>query len=218
MPRPRKDSEILPAPERLENAFWDLLAERKYHKITVTAVVKHAKLNRNSFYYHFADLTELADSAIMHAVEQSTAPMPADVVELDADGEWRRRCTQLMNDPAQRQRLDRLSLLAGPHSSPELVESLKDFGRLTLINDLQLDANNLDLKTDLMLDFTVGGMLAVLRRWPELRQSVSVDDLLNEDVAVLAMSVYLSMSKNSMLDYWNRVFKGNLRASFKPGK
>ena len=41
------------------------------------------------------------------------------------------------------------------HSSPELIESLKDFGRLMIINDLQLDADNLDLKTDLMLDFTV---------------------------------------------------------------
>ncbi|MEE1201478.1 MAG: TetR/AcrR family transcriptional regulator, partial [Bifidobacterium sp.] len=26
MPRPRRDSEILPAKERLENAFWTLLA------------------------------------------------------------------------------------------------------------------------------------------------------------------------------------------------
>ena len=69
-----------------------------------------------------------------------------------------------MNDPVQRQRLDRLALLAGSHSSPELIESLKDFGRLMIINDLQLDADNLDLKTDLMLDFTVGGILAVLRR------------------------------------------------------
>lgn len=40
MPRPRRDSEILPAKERLENAFWELLAERNYHKITVTDIVR----------------------------------------------------------------------------------------------------------------------------------------------------------------------------------
>lgn len=55
MPRPRRDSEILPAKERLETRFWELLAERNYHKITVTDIVRVADVNRNSFYYHFSD-------------------------------------------------------------------------------------------------------------------------------------------------------------------
>lgn len=53
MPRPRKDSEILSATERLENAFWELLADHEYRKITVTEVVREAHVNRNSFYYHY---------------------------------------------------------------------------------------------------------------------------------------------------------------------
>ena len=65
MPRPRRDSEILPAKERLENAFWELLSEREYRKITVTDIVRTADVNRNSFYYHFTGLPELADSAIL---------------------------------------------------------------------------------------------------------------------------------------------------------
>lgn len=69
MPRPRHDSEVLPAKERLENAFWELLADRDYRKITVTDVVSEAGVNRNSFYYHFSGLSELADSAILHQVE-----------------------------------------------------------------------------------------------------------------------------------------------------
>lgn len=60
MPRPRKDSEILSATERLENAFWELLADHEYRKITVTEVVREAHVNRNSFYYHYASLPELA--------------------------------------------------------------------------------------------------------------------------------------------------------------
>ena len=74
MPRPRRDSEILPAKDRLENAFWELLSEREYNKITVTDIVRTADVNRNSFYYHFSGLPELADSAILHAVEDT--PMP----------------------------------------------------------------------------------------------------------------------------------------------
>ena len=74
MPRPRRDSEILPAKERLENAFWTLLADRPFGKITVTDVVREARVNRNSFYYHFSGLPELADSAIMVEIERLPLP------------------------------------------------------------------------------------------------------------------------------------------------
>ena len=126
MPRPRRDSEILPAKERLENAFWELLAERNYHKITVTDIVRVADVNRNSFYYHFSGLPELADSAILHAVENTPIPSRPGA-NFNPDDEWRKHITALLRDPDQRQRLDRLALLAGPHSSPELIESLRDF-------------------------------------------------------------------------------------------
>ncbi|MFQ7378363.1 MAG: TetR/AcrR family transcriptional regulator [Bifidobacterium pseudocatenulatum] len=205
MPRPRRDSEILPAKERLENAFWELLSEREYNKITVTDIVRAADVNRNSFYYHFSGLPELADSAILHAVENT--PMPGvPGRDFDPDVEWRKHVTALLRDPEQRQRLDRLALLAGPHSSPELVSSLKEFGRLTMISVLGLDADSLDLKTDLMLDFTVGGMLAVLQRWPKLHEKLPIDTVFNEDVAVLAAGMFMSMSKADMLEYWRRIF------------
>lgn len=205
MPRPRRDSEILPAKDRLENAFWELLSEREYNKITVTDIVRTADVNRNSFYYHFSGLPELADSAILHAVEDT--PMPGvPGRDFNPDTEWRKHVTALLRDPEQRQRLDRLALLAGPHSSPELVSSLKEFGRLTMISVLGLDADNLDLKTDLMLDFTVGGMLAVLQRWPKLHEQLPLDTVFNEDVAVLAAGMFMSMSKADMLEYWRRIF------------
>lgn len=205
MPRPRRDSEILPAKDRLENAFWELLSEREYNKITVTDIVRTADVNRNSFYYHFSGLPELADSAILHAVEDT--PMPGvPGRDFNPDTEWRKHVTALLRDPEQRQRLDRLALLAGPHSSPELVSSLKEFGRLTMISVLGLDADNLDLKTDLMLDFTVGGMLAVLQHWPKLHEKLPLDTVFNEDVAVLAAGMFMSMSKADMLEYWRRIF------------
>ena len=74
MPRPRRDSEILPAKERLENAFWELLSEREYRKITVTDIVRTADVNRNSFYYHFTGLPELADSLSLIHISEPTRP------------------------------------------------------------------------------------------------------------------------------------------------
>ena len=206
MPRPRRDSNIPPARERMESAFWGLLADREYRRITVTDIVRTADVNRNSFYYHFSGLPELADAAILNEVRTAPLIQEAPDPTVDPQEQWRKRITHFMNSPREQQRLDRLALLAGPHSSPELVESLHDFARMSLIQTLDLDADRLDLKTDLLLDFTAGGLLTILKRWPELRKTVSMDDLLNEDVAVLAMGMYLSMSKENMLSYWNRIY------------
>ena len=75
-----------------------------------------------------------------------------------------------------------------------------------MISVLGLDADSLDLKTDLMLDFTVGGMLAVLQRWPKLHEKLPLDTVFNEDVAVLAAGMFMSMSIADMLEYWSRIF------------
>lgn len=39
-----------------------------------------------------------------------------------------------------------------------------------------------------------------------------MEDLLKEDVAVLAMGLYLSMSKTDMRGYWHRIFRDDVRA------
>ena len=67
-----------------------------------------------------------------------------------------------------------------------------------------------------MVEFTVGGMLAVLQRWPELSDAIEIKDLLKEDVAVLAMGIYLAMSQKDMLNYWNRIFVHNAQDSAAP--
>lgn len=204
MPRPRRDSEILPAKERMENAFWELLASRDYHKITVTDIVREADVNRNSFYYHFSSLSELADAAILHMVENTPVSLPRP--NTNPETAWRTNIAKLLQTPGQREHLDRLALVTGAHGSAELLASLRDFSRMNLMSILQIDAEHLDLQTDLMLEFAIGGMLAILRRWPELSDHIETADLLNDDAAALAMSMYLSLSKTDMLGYWRRVF------------
>lgn len=206
MPRPRRDSEILPAKERLENAFWELLANREYAKITVTDVVHEADVNRNSFYYHFSGLPELADSAILHEVEKIPSPTPPELMQ-DPNQEWLAYCSSLLKNPDSLQRIDRLALLAGPHGSTELLDSLRDFMRMTLVSVLGLDPNAIDVKCSLLLDFSVGGLVAVLQHWPQLQESFTIEDMLNPDIAMLAMGIYLSMSKENMISYWHNYFK-----------
>ncbi len=46
------------------NAFWQLLDEKPYNKITVKNIVERCQVNRNTFYYHFHDIPELLETMI----------------------------------------------------------------------------------------------------------------------------------------------------------
>lgn len=46
------------------DAFWLLLEEKPYSKITVKDIVDRCQINRNTFYYHFHDIPELLQTAV----------------------------------------------------------------------------------------------------------------------------------------------------------
>ena len=50
-------------------AFWELLEEKSYHKITVNDIVNRCHVNRNTFYYHFQDIPTLTSDSIQKWVE-----------------------------------------------------------------------------------------------------------------------------------------------------
>lgn len=45
-------------------AFWKLLEEKPYNKITVKEIVDSCQINRNTFYYHFHDIPDLLEQII----------------------------------------------------------------------------------------------------------------------------------------------------------
>ena len=217
MSRPRHDSELTPAKERMENAFWALLEDREYRKITVTDIVREAQVNRNSFYYHYGSLNELTDTAILQEVENTSIAQLVDettddhgIPSMDDNAvreHWHKRISAALNSPEHRTRLNHLALLAGPHSSPELMDSLRDFTRMTLFTALKLDESDMTLRSDLYIDFAVGGILAILRRWPELREMNVAQTLYDDDIAAMAIRLYLSMSGDEVRDSWKRIFR-----------
>lgn len=48
----------------ISDAFWQLLEEKPYNKITVQNIVEYCQINRNTFYYHFQDIPALAEYSI----------------------------------------------------------------------------------------------------------------------------------------------------------
>ena len=57
------------ARDKLEAAFWDALAEGSYEGISVVGLCRSAGVNKNTFYYHFDNIDELARAAAESLVE-----------------------------------------------------------------------------------------------------------------------------------------------------
>ncbi len=55
----------------ISDAFWQLLEEKPYNKITVQNIVERCQINRNTFYYHFQDIPALTEHSIKEWTEQA---------------------------------------------------------------------------------------------------------------------------------------------------
>lgn len=155
----------LPASERLEAAFFDELGRTPFQRLTISAVVRSAGVNRNSFYYHFADLDDLARKAVAHQLNSEIPRLVASGLALDSaqfDG--------LLSEAVGRGSFNRILAVAGPNSTAELRDVVK-----AAIADLWLGAFRLErsdlTETELAtMQFVLSGSLEVLTKstalWP----------------------------------------------------
>lgn len=54
----------------ISDMFWQILEEKPYSKITVQNIVERCQVNRNTFYYHFKDIPDLAEYSIKTWTDQ----------------------------------------------------------------------------------------------------------------------------------------------------
>ena len=70
MSRPKYKTGEKDARGKIADAFWELIGERPYTEISVLDIVRKAKLNKNTFYYHYNGIDEMSKDI----VEQSLDP------------------------------------------------------------------------------------------------------------------------------------------------
>lgn len=75
MARPKKADKDEMATVKIENAFWRLLEKGSYSEITVLRISQESRTNRNSFYYHYRDIEDLAYQAFRHVSDSGASRM-----------------------------------------------------------------------------------------------------------------------------------------------
>lgn len=155
MPRPRKDQAEPYAPERIKNAFWDLLEQNDLNSITVTMVTQAAHCNRGTFYYHFDSIDDLLDRLIEEEM-LSIHGLPLDLFDLLCEG----RCDTLhLKMPRRAKRFGLLSQRAGHECvSSKIKAVIVHMWEAILCNG----GNCLTLDTRLAIEYSVGGITSVI--------------------------------------------------------
>lgn len=198
MPRHRLDCDTPSAIQRMIDTFWQLLSERDYRSITVTDIVRRANVNRNSFYYHFNKLDELAYRAIHDEVSRSPLLQSGGAGNVPDLQHWRRHVGELISTDEERKRTGRLTMIVGPHTDPVLYSAFHDNEREALLLVLGLTPEDVDSRTDLMLDFIIGGILGMLNRWLQMNEDRDTSPLADDDATALAVRVYALLLENCL--------------------
>ena len=160
MPRPKKTNIDEAATVRLENAFWQLLATERYAAITVRRVAQAAGVNRNSFYYHYRDIDDLAYQAVKHNAEHEVAKawLAGLLAAFQGGGDW----PVVTADAAILPHAERIILCARSDSS-YLQQLTTDLLRQVWFDIFAIDAERLTAVERLQVDFVFAGLLATLK-------------------------------------------------------
>ena len=157
MARPKKEPGTLSAKERVEEAFWELLVEMPYDQITIGALSRRASINHNTFYYYFKSM----DAMAADIVERTVFPeVPSLLMTGLASGSI--DTDALLEHEEYRRYFQRICLLAGAHSTPRIVDRLKEAALSVWMSSLNVRLDDLGKQQRFLVAFLVGGILAVL--------------------------------------------------------
>ena len=145
------------ADERIERAFFEVLDQTPFDKLTVSAIVKAAGVNRNSFYYHYADLDDLAQSAVSNVLVPEVPRLIANGFGLESE-----QVNQAFQEAVGDDRLNRVPLIMGVNSSPVLRQMLKDAFIELWFDVFGLAREDLRPEEFLTVHYVLGGMLEVI--------------------------------------------------------
>lgn len=155
MGRPRKDQEGASARERLERAFWELLEEMPYGRISVRAISEQARVNHNTFYYHFDGIDDLAMQVIDENIPGESISMV--VAALEGAGIDVRQLRKSL-EVEERWKRFRLMLRNGDAG---LRLAIRDKLLVTFVQAFGLEAKDVGLDDRAKITFVFGGISAL---------------------------------------------------------
>ena len=210
MARPKAAEQ--PATVKMQNAFWELLEEKPYARITVSDVTRVSKLNRTAFYYHYTNITELADDAIATIYQdQGIIEYITRLIRQPGDIDLHHEYTRFIDAPRYLTSVHRISLITGPHGSTSLSKQLREFVIDVWLDLIGIDRQSLNPGQRLVLEFTSNGVLGVLSTATAILNSDGV-----QWIAKTKLPETVSHLINSIADITDDATRDQMSPAFEP--
>ncbi len=81
----KEDGRVRYTKMRIRNAFYELLKENGYEKVTVTAICDRAEINRATFYKHYLDVPDLVDKLQEETIDRLSQKLDSASTEGDIE-------------------------------------------------------------------------------------------------------------------------------------
>lgn len=164
MARPKMNQPEASAVYRIEAAFWALIEQKDFSDVTMQLLAKEAGINRNTLYYHYDNLYEVASRSFSKVITDEASMVLIDTL-LSAPQNLSNKWEQLqLND-----RLKKIHLLARS-DSPLLRSLLKDAIISRWFSKLGIDLQSLTSEMQLQIDYIASGFISVLGN-PEIEKN-----------------------------------------------
>ncbi|MDO4532206.1 MAG: TetR/AcrR family transcriptional regulator [Coriobacteriia bacterium] len=156
MARPKRVAGEKTAYERMEDAFWEMIAEMPYHKMTGKELRERAGVSHNTFYYYFSDMDDMA-CKLFEGLNIAEGPMTV----FAAMQQGKHPASVVATIPDFSERYRKLCLLAGS-GSPMLVGMLRKAAITAWLSAAGLSEADLTSEDRIDLEFAFGGGIALL--------------------------------------------------------
>lgn len=185
MARPKYQRDEQTAREKIVEAFWQMIEDGPYEKVSVRGLVRESGVNKNTFYYHFEDVDDLVRQATRDVLE------PALLLELLSMMQGGAVHVQTrIQDPGFAKRLGRVRTIARAKGTPELQDTLKRAIADAWSRALELDPADLDEPQRIALEFALGGIISVLAHTNEDGSETTPDQVIESGVPQAALVVF----------------------------
>lgn len=187
MARPKKANNSDFATVKIENAFWRLLEEEAFSDITVLRISQESGVNRNSFYYHYEDMNDLARKAFKSNAGPEVSKALFGVLFMSLQGEKTNLAKAI--EPMLISHARKIMLCAGS-DSVFLNQMVHDLLKEIWLDELSIREDLLSPKEQLQIRFVFAGLVSVLgspevREAPELMMELARTELGETAIAAL---------------------------------
>ncbi len=170
----KEDKRNLNTKKELANAFKELINYKPINKITINDLIKHCKVNRNTFYYHFKDIYDLINWILNNDFKPIVDELDKDdyTAFLNSTIDYVEKSKHILNSSYNYLEIERIKKILEPHFS-EILD---------IIISKRIQEHNITIDKDFktfLIDFYSAGIIELIINYSKKNQDIDRKKLVN---------------------------------------